>query len=83
MHCKAHLRRGTGERTKVLAWSVYPNCLIWLPPRLPAHRSVARNSNGWLLAAPPEPLTGRKARARRARLVVNPYAEEISDEKTS
>ena len=82
MHCKAHLRGGTGERTKVLAWSVYPNCLIWLPPRfwLPAHRSVARNSNGWLLAAPPEPLTGRKARAR---LVVNPYAEEISDEKAS
>ena len=36
----------------------------------------------WMAArnAGPEPLTGRKARAR---LVVNPYAEEISDEKTS
>ena len=40
----------------------------------------ARNSNGWLLAAPPEPLTGRKAGAS---LVVSPYAEEISDEKAS
>ena len=35
----------------------------------------------WMAArnAGPEPLTGRKVRARRARLVVNPYAEEISD----
>ena len=40
----------------------------------------ARNSNGWLLAAPPEPLTGRKAGAS---LVVSPYAEELSDEKAS
>lgn len=39
----------------------------------------------WMAArnAAPEPLTGRKATARGARLVVNPYAEEISDEKTS
>ena len=36
----------------------------------------------WMAArnAGPEPLTGRKAKAR---LVVNPYAEEISDEKAS
>ena len=36
----------------------------------------------WMAArnAGPEPLTGRKARGR---LVVNPYAEEISDEKAS
>ena len=36
----------------------------------------------WMAArnAGPEPLTGRKARAR---LVVNPSVEEISDEKAS
>jgi len=36
-------------------------------------RMAARNAG-------PEPLTGRRARAR---FVVNPYAEEISDEKAS
>ena len=53
----------------------------------PAAASVAgpqecRAQFEWMAArnAAPEPLTGRKARAR---LVVNPYAEEISDEKAS
>ena len=82
MHCKAHLRSSTGGTVnKGLGMERIPK-LLDLATASVAGPQECRAQFEWMAArnAGPEPLTGRKARAR---LVVNPYAEEISDEKAS
>ena len=76
------LRSSTGNTVnKGLGMERIPK-LLDLAAASVAGPQACRAQFEWMAArnAGPEPLTGRKARAR---LVVNPYAEEISDEKAS
>ena len=80
MHCKAHLRSSTGGTVnKGLVMERIPK-LLELATASAAGTQECRAQFEWMAArnAGPGPLAGRKARAR---LVVNPAAKEMSDEK--
>lgn len=85
MRCKAAEEQlGGTHATKVLAWSVYPNCLIWLllgSGCQPAGVSRAIRMGGCSQRRTVA-LNGAHGESQ-ARLVVNASAEEISDEKVS
>ncbi len=80
VHCKA-ARGQHGGTNKGLVMERIPK-LLALATASVAVPQACRAQFEWMAArnAGPEPLTGRKARAR---LVVNPSTEEISDEKAS